>query len=178
LQSLSRTGSARLEFRAPIPDDLDGYLALFLDPEVQRWLRPAPQPPFTEGDVFAKLSEDAWHWDEHGFGPWAVLERESGVLIGRGGLRYQTVDGEREVELGWVVRSDRWGRGYATEAATAALEWAREREVTEVVSLIMEDNLASRRVAEKTGFRQAGKTVHAGLDHLVCRLALGTAGTR
>jgi RimJ/RimL family protein N-acetyltransferase len=75
----------------------------------------------------------------------------------------------QEVELGWAVRSDHWGRGYATEAGRAGIEWALQLGILELVALVMEDNLASRRVAEKLGMRGAGETVHAGLDHLVYR---------
>ena len=155
-----------------MPEDLDGYRALFLDKGVEKWLRPEPELPLTEGDVFAKLSEDRWHWDQHGFGPWALLERESGELVGRAGLKWQTVDGDQEVELGWVVRSDRWEHGYATEAGRVGIEWGPELGIDELVALIMEDNAASRRVAEKLGMKEAGVTAHAGLDHLVYRLKL------
>lgn len=161
-----------MEFREPQPGDLDGYRALFLDREVERWLRIPPEPPFSEADVFAKLSEDRWHWDEHGFGPWALIERESGELVGRAGLKHQLVNGVQEVELGWAVRSDRWSRGYATAAARAGIEWAPELGLGELVALIMEDNAASRRVAEKLGMKEAGMCVHAGLDHLVYRLSV------
>jgi RimJ/RimL family protein N-acetyltransferase len=161
-----------LELREPEPGDLDGYRALFLDREVERWLRIPPEPPFSEADMFAKLSEDRWHWEEHGFGPWVLIEREGGELIGRCGLKHQMVDGEQEVELGWAVRSDRWSRGYATEASRAAIEWAPELGLGELVALIMEDNTASRRVAEKLGMAEAGMAVHAGFDHLVYRLGI------
>jgi RimJ/RimL family protein N-acetyltransferase len=162
----------RLLLREPEPGDLEGYRALLFDKEVERWLRIPPEPPFTESDVFAKLSEDRWHWEEHGFGPWVLIERESGELVGRAGLRHQLVDGVREVELGWVVRPDRWGRGYATETAEAGIEWAPELGIAELVALIMKGNAASRRVAEKLGMGEAGMTLHAGLDHLVYRLSI------
>lgn len=161
-----------LKLRQPQPEDLEGYRALFFDKEVERWLRIPPEPPFSEADVFAKLSDDRWHWDAHGFGPWVLLERESGELVGRAGLKHQMVNGKREVELGWAVRSDRWGRGYATESAEAGIEWAPELGLRELVALIMEDNSASRRVAEKLGMKEAGMSVHAGLDHLVYRLSV------
>jgi RimJ/RimL family protein N-acetyltransferase len=162
----------RLDLREPRPEDLDGYRALFFDREVERWLRIPPEPPFSEGDVFARLADDRWHWEEHGFGPWALIERASGELVGRAGLKHQMVDGVQEVELGWAVRSDRWRQGYATETAAAGMEWAPELGVSELVALIMEDNTASRRVAEKLGMKEAGMTVHAGLDHLVYRRRL------
>jgi RimJ/RimL family protein N-acetyltransferase len=158
--------------RAPEAGDLDGYRGLFLDPAVEEWLRPAPLKQFKDSEIRAMLNDDEEHWAVHGFGPWAMVEREGGALVGRGGLKWTSVDGKLAIELPWAVRSDRWGRGYATEAALAAVDWARSLEMFEVVALVRPENLASRRVAEKVGMREAKVTLHAGLDHLVFRLEL------
>ena len=162
----------RLLARMPESTDLDGYNTLFLDPAVERWLRPEPLTPFDEAEIFAMLGADVAHWSQHDFGPWVLLERESGVLIGRGGLRLTKVDGADLVELPWAVRSDHWGRGLATEAAAAALDWARDVGLDEVVALIIPENQASQRVAERIGLQPSGTTMHAGLEHLVYRLKL------
>jgi RimJ/RimL family protein N-acetyltransferase len=165
----------RLRARAPGPDDQDGYLSLFLDPAVGDWLRPPPLDPFAEGEILEMLVEDEWHWAEHGFGPWALIDREAGAIVGRGGLRWTDLDGTRAVELPWTVGSGHWNRGLATEAAAAAVEWARSLQLPEVIALIAPDNARSRRVAEKVGLRPGGDTTHAGLPHLVYRRALETA---
>jgi RimJ/RimL family protein N-acetyltransferase len=162
----------RLVTRAPEGGDLDGYRGLFLDPAVEEWLRPPPLKGFKDSEVRAMLNDDEEHWAVHGFGPWAVLEREGGALVGRGGLKWTTVEGRLEIELPWAIRSDRWGRGYATEAAHAAVAWASSLELAEVLALVRPENAASRRVAEKAGMKEAGTTEHAGLHHLVYRLRL------
>lgn len=159
----------RLVARIPGPKDRDGYRGLFLDPAVEDWLRPAPLPPFKDTEVHGMLNDDAEHWAVHGFGPWAIFKRDEDELVGRGGLRWTDVDGRLKVELPWAIRSDFWGRGFATEAAAAAVEWARSLHMEEVVALIRPDNVASRRVAEKVGLREAGTTLHASLNHLVYR---------
>jgi RimJ/RimL family protein N-acetyltransferase len=159
----------RLLAREPSPADEDGYLGVFLDRAVAEWLRPAPMPPLGEGEVREMLAEDRWHWAEHGFGPWVLVERRSEEIIGRGGLRWTEIDGERVVELPWAVRSDRWGQGLATEAASAALEWASSLPLSEVAALVLPANTRSRRVAEKAGLELVGETLHAGLPHLVYR---------
>jgi len=156
--------------RAPAPEDRDGYLALFGDPDVERWLRPPPLEPFREAEILDLLSGDGEHWATHGFGPWAIFERGSEELVGRGGLRWTEIDDRLVIELPWAIRSDRWGRGYASEAALAAIDWAREMEVEEVVALVRAENAASRSVAEKAGMSRAGTARHAGLEHLVFRL--------
>jgi RimJ/RimL family protein N-acetyltransferase len=162
----------RLLARAPQAGDLDGYLELFRDPAVEEWLRPKPLHPFREAEVRTMLEGDEEHWAVHGFGPWAIFELDGGGPVGRGGLKWTEVEGRLAVEMPWAIRSDRWGRGYATEAARAAVEWARSMEWEEVVALVLPHNAASRRVAENAGLRQDGETLHAGLDHLVFRLKL------
>jgi RimJ/RimL family protein N-acetyltransferase len=162
----------RLLVRRPAPADLDGYLAVLLDPDVAARLRAADAPPLDEAGVAARLAADEAHWDEHGFGPWSLIEQDSGFVIGRGGLQWTELDDRRVVELPWAIASMHWGRGFATEAAEAALEWARELELEEVVALVTPDNDASRRVAEKIGMRVESQTVHGGLPHLVYRLLL------
>ena len=71
-------------------------------------------------------------------------------MVGRVGLWYP--EGWPGVELGWIVRRERWGQGLATEAARAALEWAWTHVDTDhIISIIQPDNHRSIRVAEKTG---------------------------
>jgi RimJ/RimL family protein N-acetyltransferase len=162
----------RLLARRPEPSDLDGYRALLLDPEVESSLRPAGAPAMGEEGVAARLAADEDHWEEHDFGPWALFELDGGTFVGRGGLQWATLEDREAVELPWAILAQHWNRGFATEAARAALAWARERELQEAVALITADNDASRRVAEKLDMRQEGQTIHGGLPHLVYRLAL------
>ena len=90
------------------------------------------------------------HWHLRGYGQWTVVEKSTGLVIGRVGLF--NPEGWPGLELGWVIRRARWGQGFATEAATAALEWAWKT-ITEdhIISLIKPDNLASIRIAQKIG---------------------------
>lgn len=163
--------TARLLVRRPEGGDSLAYRRLLLDPEVSKWLRPKPLRPMDDVAALTMLTRDERHWQEHGFGPWLLIERESGATVGRGGLQRIPLDGRIAVELPWTVGSEHWGKGYATEAAAAALDWARVLDPPDVVSLIMERNTASRRVAEKIGMRPDGETLHAGLPHLVYRVA-------
>jgi ribosomal-protein-alanine N-acetyltransferase len=165
----------RLLARRPQPSDIDGYLALLLDPEVEVRLRAAGAPLLDEESVAVRLAGDELHWERHGFGPWALFEIDGGAFVGRGGLQWTRLEEREAVELPWAIVSQHWGRGFATEAAEAALGWARERELQEVIALITPDNDASRRVAEKVDLRQEGQTVHAGLPHLVYRARLTRA---
>lgn len=162
----------RLLFRRPTPDDRALYHAHFTRPAIERWLRPSPLPPFTPQVLDELLDGDCAHWSDHGFGPWVLVEKETGAFAGRGGLAWTAVESTAEIELPWSIEPHLHGRGLATEAATAACEWAREMRFKEVVALVLPGNRASQRVAEKAGLSRNGEVTHAGLPHLLFRLRL------
>jgi len=164
--------TARLLARPPSPDDRALYHAHFTRPEIEAWLRPSPLPPFSAQVIDELVDGDQAHWQDHGFGPWVLIERETGAFAGRGGLAWTTVEGTAEVELPWSIEPHLHSRGLATEAAIAACDHARELELEQVVALVLPTNIPSRRVAEKTGFKENGEVIHAGLLHLLFRLGL------
>lgn len=162
----------RLLLRRPSAEDRALYHAHFTHPEVERWLRPSPLPPFTAGAVEELVEGDRSHWSDHGFGPWILIEEESGAFAGRGGLHWTTVEERAAVELAWSVEPRLHGNGYATEMATAAIERAGELRIEELIALVLPANVASRRVAEKVGCEPAGEVDHAGLPHLLFKRRL------
>jgi ribosomal-protein-alanine N-acetyltransferase len=162
----------RLLLRRPTAEDRALYHVHFTHPEVERWLRPSPLPPFNPGAIEELVEGDRAHWSDHGFGPWVLIERESGGFAGRGGLHWTTVEDVAMVELAWSVEPRLHGNGYATEMARSAIEWARELEIEELIALVLPANAASRRVAEKVGCEPAGEVEHASLPHLLFRLRL------
>ena len=98
---------------------------------------------------------DRWqrHWAEHGFGLLAVVWRETGELIGRTGPQFHRV-WPHDPEVGWALDPAWWGRGLATEAGAASVEWAfGALDYPRVVSITTEANLASLNVMAKLGFR-------------------------
>jgi RimJ/RimL family protein N-acetyltransferase len=160
----------RLLARRPTAEDRAAYHAHFTHPAVERWLRPPPLPPFEAGVLDELIEGDCAHWSDHGFGPWVLVEKESGEFAGRGGLAWTAVEGTPCIELPWSIEPRLHDRGLATEAATAAIDRAGELRFKEVVALVLPANLASRRVAEKVGFTRDGEVTHAGLPHLLFRL--------
>jgi ribosomal-protein-alanine N-acetyltransferase len=157
----------RLLARKPVPEDRDSYQAHFKHPEVERWLRPPPLPAFETRVLDELLEGDCAHWSDHGFGPWVLVDKESGEFAGRGGLAWTTVEDTARIELPWSIEPRLHGQGLATEAAIAATEWAGELQIEEVVALVLPTNVASQRVARKAGFEESGEVVHAGLPHLL-----------
>jgi RimJ/RimL family protein N-acetyltransferase len=162
----------RLLARRPTLGDRAAYHIHFTRPEVERWLRPSPMPPFDPGVLDELIEGDCQHWEDHGFGPWVLIERESGEFAGRGGLAWASVEGTAEIELPWSIEPRLHGNGLATEAALAATAWAGEIGFQQVIALTLPANTASQRVAEKAGFSRDGKCMHAGLPHLVFRRGL------
>jgi RimJ/RimL family protein N-acetyltransferase len=158
--------------RQPAAADEEGYLRVFLRPEVNAWLRPDPFPDLEPEDVRAMLGDDLRQWNDHGYGPWAVLDEESGAYLGRVGLRRTVIAGQEMVELAWTIDPDRQGEGLATAAAREGLGLARRLGLAEVVALALPTNYASRSVAEKLGLPCEGKIMHAGLPHVIYRQSL------
>jgi RimJ/RimL family protein N-acetyltransferase len=86
------------------------------------------------------------------YGLQKLIHRESGLFIGCCGLLVQEVNGNQEVEVGYHIFPTYWGQGYATEAAKCFIDFAfNQPQITSVISIIDEDNVASIRVAEKNG---------------------------
>jgi RimJ/RimL family protein N-acetyltransferase len=167
LAGKAQAETVRLSCVRPSPGAVTGYRRLFTDPEVERWLRPPPLDPFRDGEVDRILEHDLRHWEVHGFGPWALHLREGGEFVGRAGLVWTRVEGSKLVELPWAVLPEFQRRGIATEAGRAALGVALGLGLGPLASLTLPDNLASRAVMEKLGFRYERDVQHAGLPHVL-----------
>ena len=119
--------SERLLVRAPTADDLVAYESHFLHPEIERWLRPPPLPPFDEPQILDLLDRDRHHWSDHGFGPWVLEDAASGEFVGRGGLAWTEVDGHLALELPWSIEPARHNRGLATARSAKPASSASRR---------------------------------------------------
>ena len=119
-------------------------------------------------------------WETDGVGKWMAYDRVTGELVGRGGLSRIDADGEltRQIrsllpgrrwardrlEVGWTVRGDLWGRGYATEIGRAGLALAfEELGAEEVIAYTERHNRRSRAVMERLAMRHVGEIVSRGL---------------
>jgi RimJ/RimL family protein N-acetyltransferase len=146
----------RLQLRPIELGDLDEFVALHTDPEVTQFIRPLDRAAAKE-----RLYRDEDEWLRRGHGILAVLDRESGAFLGRCGLKYWPQFDE--TELGWVLRRDAWGRGYATEAGQACIEWGfSEFDVPYLTAMINSGNVRSIRVGERLGFTRLRDDVLLG----------------
>lgn len=152
--------------------DLDDYVRFRTDVRVPEEVWPARLR--TADDAARVLRASIAHWERWGFGPWTVIERASGAVVGSVGLAHTHVAGKPEVEVAWFVTADVWGRGYATEIAQEAVRVAFEQlELSDLVSFTMPSNAASQAVMRKLGFRYERPIEHAGLPHVLFRLRAG-----
>jgi len=159
----------RLRLRRWRGEDAEAMAAINRDPEVTRYLnRPVDEPAV---EAFFGVVSD--HWDQHGFGFYAVESREPGSegrFIGFVGVAYPTflLEVAQRPELGWRLASDTWGRGLATEAATAARDDAFQRlALAELISIIHPENTRSRRLAGKLGMSLERQIDNPVLDRKV-----------
>lgn len=139
--------TTRLRLVAPAPRHFDAFAAVFADPEFVRHLRIAPRDRETS---YRSLCAMLGHWQLRGWGAFFVEDRATGAFVGCVGV--SDWEGWPEPELGWWTVPAMWGRGYAPEAARAALDHITGLGRTaRLVSFVPPDNAASIRVAEKLG---------------------------
>lgn len=141
----------RLVLRPMTEADRDALLTVFTDPHVMAAFDSAP---FDTAMMERWLRHNLDHQARYGYGLFAVILKADGTLMGDCGLMRLDVDGVDETELGYDLRSDCWGQGYATEAAGAVRDAAfTQLGLERLVSLIRVGNTASRRVAERVGMQ-------------------------
>jgi RimJ/RimL family protein N-acetyltransferase len=155
----------RLVMRPVRDADLDDLVALQDDPVVLRWFGPATRDELAEWIATARKS-----WKERGHGRAVTFSREDGTFLGRGGLRHWPQFDE--VEVGWTLTPAARGRGIATEAGRAWLDWGfRELEVPYLTAMIDPANAASAAVAERLGMEPLRSDVLHGEPIIVYALA-------
>lgn len=160
----------RLELRPLMLDDLDEMASMLGDAEaLTLWGGPLDREGARQW-----IERNLARYEADGFGRCAVILLATRELVGDCGLITTVVEGQLEVELGWIVRRSQWGKGIATEAAAAWRDFAFDTVGLErIVSMISADNSASRRVAEKLGMSVEREAQWGDLPHLMYSLRAG-----
>ncbi|WP_131770522.1 GNAT family N-acetyltransferase [Candidatus Protofrankia californiensis] len=153
----------RLTLRPIHNDDVSAYLSIWSDPEFTRYIGGNSSP--SRDGIWHAMAGNIGCWALTGVGPWSVIEQASGELVGRAGLWDEP--GWPGIEAVWFIGRPWWGRGYATEAATAAISWVFDvqPDLSEVVSTIVPANTPSIRVAERLGMKLSRTEFLHGSDH-------------
>ena len=163
--------TARLRLRPLMASqaDIEAWLELHADPRVNRFVG-----QYTRETAVRRLEHVERQWAERGHGLFAVESLADGRFLGRSGLQYW--DQWDEVEAAWAYRYEAHGHGYATEAASAFLDWGwRTLDVSSVISMIHPDNAASARVAERLGFTVRGREERLGKELIIYHIERPTA---
>ena len=158
-----RIETARLLLRPPVIDDFDDLHALTASPQMREHLAGFANVE----DDYKRLLGNIGGWATFGFGTFSVIERDTDAFVGNCGL-FRLLRGLGEgfdghPEAGWIIAGDRWGRGYATEAMTAALDWfERTHAIARTVCMIAPGNIASEAIAARLGYRPMRRAEHRG----------------
>lgn len=171
-QAMERSGpnlhTERLLLRLATPGDLDAYAPIFADPEVMRFIGDGSLR--SPERVARSIERSRELFAERGLGVLLAIDRATGEILGdcfvvpvmRSGADAKDLrDRGPEIELGYRLKRSAWGKGYATEAARAVLEWALGPDgprLSEVIGITHPENLASQRVLLKVGFEREGPT--------------------
>lgn len=152
----------RLMLRPFLAADRDDLAAqIYADPLVMRYLPRRDTPPELRASRAIQYFNE--HWQEHGYGAWAITGRLDGRLIGQCGLNYIPETGE--VELFYALGQACWGRGLATEAARVAVSFGFETaDLATIVAVVVPENISSRRVLEKVGLVYQKNASYFGLE--------------
>ena len=151
----------RLLLRPLTTADIDEVVAMHAMPEVVRTMGVFDRPA-----AMARLERNEREWEERRHGLVAMIERATGRFLGRSGLKYWPQFDETEV--GWTLRSDVWGQGFATEAGRACIDWGFAAfDLPYLTAMILPDNRRSIEVAARLGMRPLRRDVLMELSVVV-----------
>lgn len=142
--------TSRLRLRMFTSADLDELALITGDPDVMKYL--GMSGPRTKEKTKNTIDAILRHWEQHGFGIWAVEHKADDKLIGWCGL--QMLEKTPEVEVAYLLAKAYWNQGLATEAARAAIEYGFNRlKLERIVAIARPANVGSYRVMEKLGMK-------------------------
>ena len=151
-----RIETERLILRPMEGRDADSHVEMMVDEKVAGFLTPGGKPR-SRPEEWRAAASIIGHWQIRGFGFFSVEEKSSGDWIGRVGPWMP--EGWPGLECGWSIRSEHWGKGYAPEAAIAAINWTFDKfpDLPRIISVIDPDNANSQAVAKKIGEEKSGE---------------------
>jgi RimJ/RimL family protein N-acetyltransferase len=158
---ISTIETERLTMRPFVPGDLDRLADILSSPDVMRYMPGGKPLPREKAE--AHITGIQKHWEQHGYGWWAVICNADSQLTGWCGLTY--LPELEEVEVAYLFDKPYWGQGVGTEAAHASLRYAfEELQMERIIALAHIENIASQRVMEKNGMTREKELHLWGLD--------------
>ena len=150
--------TARLVVRQYRPDDQENFFAMNGDEEIVRYIRPAKTKE--ESDIF--LAEVIGYYFENPlYGRWAVNEKQTGNFVGTFALI--PIEKTRDMQLGYSLQKQYWGKGYGTELTLSGLQYVFEKtDLIQIFGITEAANTASQKVLLKSGFILKDSYIEAG----------------
>lgn len=140
----------RIRLEVPNKDDLPRFFEIYGNPRNNLFNPAGPIATIQHAEVrFDKL---CGHWEKYSFGPWKLIEKSSGEVMGYGGLNFMHYGETLHLNLGYRLDEAYWGNGYATEVAQFAMNYGlKELDQKAIFGLVRPDHITSIRVLEKCG---------------------------
>ena len=161
--SIPKIETPHLILRAWTPSDANSLFEILQETDMFKYFPQTkpPQRPWVDKYIHHHLT----HWDARGYGHWAVINQKDGQVIGWTGLEY--LPETDETEVAYLLSRTVWGRGFATEAACAAVRFGKETyRLPVIIGLVHPENIASIKVLEKCGLVFNNRATYWGLEML------------
>jgi [ribosomal protein S5]-alanine N-acetyltransferase len=142
--------------------DFASFRPIATDPEVMRYINDGA--PWNDDQIREFIRRQMRHAAAKQFCLWRIVREPDGKMLGFCGLQPLTIEGHREVEIGWWLARNCWGRGLASEAAREAMRFAfDEVKLSRVIAIAQPENRASIRIMRKLGMRFEREATHKGI---------------
>lgn len=154
----------RLLLIPPSHDHFEEICRLFAAPLVMRYIGNGKTRDREEAQKAIETNEK--HWEAFGYGFWTIIEKETKAFVGRGGLIHIAFNHEEpDVELGYILTKEHWGKGYATEVARHFIQWGfAHLDNPYFMAMTYKENTASQNVLKKVGFTFDREDIYPNTD--------------
>jgi [ribosomal protein S5]-alanine N-acetyltransferase len=165
---LNNLKTERLKFRKLTAEDIESWMDFFNSTEALQFL---PFKLHSKKACAEWLERQALRYKQSRSGLCALIEKNSGKMIGQCGLLIQEIDGKTEIEIGYHLIPTFWKKGFATEAAIAVRNYAFNNDLADsLISIIHRDNVNSQKVAERNGMKKEKELIWKGLPVFIYRI--------
>lgn len=142
-------------------EDIPDLYKLLHNPQIKSGLLEPPDKLTIMLEKHQAYIQNIYHFFD--FGLWGIFQKETNNLIGQCGIQSTIIDGNCEIELGYLLSPDFWGMGYAKEAVKTVFRYAKNQlELTRIVAVIDKNNLASIQLAKSVGMKLEKEIFHKG----------------
>lgn len=149
----------RLFMRKPLIEDVEQFYSILKEEAIGKWL--AKSSGMSKEEAKDYVIQLISHWEQYDFGVWLLVNRNTGELLGHCGLR--KIDETGEIEIMYLLDPEYWGNGYASEAAKASIQYAKEMmNVKRIIARVKVANENSKKLLRNLGFTYTHDVDHSG----------------